>query len=288
VIIFLGCGFILFVVTYFASSKVMEMRVKIRREKQELVLQERRQYRERYYGPNSKGVRPSQKSKRSSRQSRSQRETATRTSLEMSEGDKAGGRAEDGGSRVWTIKSLVEVKFDTHTEVKTVLGLTWSTHLVLILVAVIFVIIAIACFSAGGDSWIAGLVFLLIALPCLAGSSFAVDRLRQSNGDGSCNKKKGRGGASVLELGSIEVKTDSRINIEVQNLGLVLNVNGREVLKGVNGTLQSGSVTALMGPSGAGKTTFLNTLSGRATYGVRGVSGGRFCCCLFEYRYAWE
>ena len=92
----------------------------------------------------------------------------------------------------------------------------------------------------------------------------------------------------MLELGSIEVKTDSRINIEVQNLGLVLNVNGREVLKGVNGTLQSGSVTALMGPSGAGKTTFLNTLSGRATYGVRGVSGGRFCCCLFEYRYAWE
>jgi ABC-type multidrug transport system ATPase subunit len=35
----------------------------------------------------------------------------------------------------------------------------------------------------------------------------------------------------------------------------------------VDGRLQAGSVTAIMGPSGAGKTTFLNALSGRATYG---------------------
>ena len=40
------------------------------------------------------------------------------------------------------------------------------------------------------------------------------------------------------------------------------------VLSGVNGEVCSGEVTAVMGPSGAGKTTFLNALSGKAYYGV--------------------
>jgi ABC-type multidrug transport system ATPase subunit len=43
---------------------------------------------------------------------------------------------------------------------------------------------------------------------------------------------------------------------------------GKVVLQGVTGHVRSGEVTAVMGPSGAGKTTFLNTLSGKAYYGV--------------------
>ncbi|CAB4016980.1 white-brown complex homolog 30, partial [Paramuricea clavata] len=42
---------------------------------------------------------------------------------------------------------------------------------------------------------------------------------------------------------------------------------GKVVLEGVTGHVRSGEVTAVMGPSGAGKTTFLNTLSGKAYYG---------------------
>ena len=40
------------------------------------------------------------------------------------------------------------------------------------------------------------------------------------------------------------------------------------VLSDVTGCINSGEVTAVMGPSGAGKTTFLNALSGKAYYGV--------------------
>ena len=40
------------------------------------------------------------------------------------------------------------------------------------------------------------------------------------------------------------------------------------VLSGVTGSVLSGEVTAVMGPSGAGKTAFLNALSGQAHYGV--------------------
>ena len=69
------------------------------------------------------------------------------------------------------------------------------------------------------------------------------------------------------ELSSIREKTATRINIEVKHLGLKLKSNGYPVLAGVNGKIHAGGVTAVMGPSGAGKTTFLNTLAGKASYG---------------------
>ena len=50
-------------------------------------------------------------------------------------------------------------------------------------------------------------------------------------------------------------------------LGLKLNSTGQQVLAGVTGHCVAGTVTAVMGPSGAGKTTFINTLAGKATYG---------------------
>ncbi|XP_046846445.1 ABC transporter G family member 28-like isoform X3 [Xenia sp. Carnegie-2017] len=60
------------------------------------------------------------------------------------------------------------------------------------------------------------------------------------------------------------------IDISFENLGLTLKSGSRKVvLQGVTGHVRSGEVTAVMGPSGAGKTTFLNTLSGKAYYGIR-------------------
>jgi ABC-type multidrug transport system fused ATPase/permease subunit len=54
-------------------------------------------------------------------------------------------------------------------------------------------------------------------------------------------------------LGSLKEKKETRINIEVDKLGLRLNSNKRVVLAGVDGKIEAGSVTAIMGPSGAGK-----------------------------------
>jgi len=43
--------------------------------------------------------------------------------------------------------------------------------------------------------------------------------------------------------------------------------SGKRVLQGVTGEFKAGRMCAIMGPSGAGKTTFMNALCGKATYG---------------------
>lgn len=55
-----------------------------------------------------------------------------------------------------------------------------------------------------------------------------------------------------------------KIEITFQDLSLFLKGNGKKILCNVTGKLSPGRVTAVMGPSGAGKTTFLNALAGKA------------------------
>ena len=69
-------------------------------------------------------------------------------------------------------------------------------------------------------------------------------------------------------LDSMEDKGGLRMDIKFTNLGLVLKGTDKKVLNGVTGSILSGRVTAVMGPSGAGKTTFMNVLAGKATYGT--------------------
>eukprot|EP00656_Telonema_subtile_P001458 TRINITY_DN10649_c0_g3_i1.p1 TRINITY_DN10649_c0_g3~~TRINITY_DN10649_c0_g3_i1.p1 ORF type:complete len:1003 (-),score=263.81 TRINITY_DN10649_c0_g3_i1:69-3077(-) len=52
-------------------------------------------------------------------------------------------------------------------------------------------------------------------------------------------------------------------DFKFNEIGLTLP-NGITIMKGVTGRIRHGKVTAVMGPSGAGKTTFLNLLSGKA------------------------
>ncbi|XP_078444503.1 ABC transporter G family member 28-like [Wolffia australiana] len=71
--------------------------------------------------------------------------------------------------------------------------------------------------------------------------------------------------------GVISMATDTdirkRLTIEIAFKDLTLTLKGKKknLIRCVTGKITAGRVTAVMGPSGAGKTTFLNALAGKAT-----------------------
>jgi Fe-S cluster assembly ATP-binding protein len=62
-----------------------------------------------------------------------------------------------------------------------------------------------------------------------------------------------------------EIRSDAA-TLEIH--GLHAEVEGKEILKGIDLTVRQGQVHALMGPNGSGKSTLANVLMGRPTYKV--------------------
>ncbi|KAJ3413486.1 hypothetical protein HDV05_007931 [Chytridiales sp. JEL 0842] len=83
-------------------------------------------------------------------------------------------------------------------------------------------------------------------------------------------KKKENAGDNALESKTSLVSafkksfhsTPLDLELKFERLSLTLP-NGNRILQGVTGKIVSGRMTAIMGPSGAGKTTFMNVLMGK-------------------------
>jgi ABC-type multidrug transport system fused ATPase/permease subunit len=68
--------------------------------------------------------------------------------------------------------------------------------------------------------------------------------------------------------GVVSLATEDRPQrpmLEVAFRGLTLSIGKKKLLQCVTGKLSPGRVTAIMGPSGAGKTTFLNAVLGKTS-----------------------
>ena len=61
-----------------------------------------------------------------------------------------------------------------------------------------------------------------------------------------------------------EKKKRPLIEISFKDLTLTLKAQNKHILRCVTGKIKPGRITAVMGPSGAGKTTFLSALAGKA------------------------
>ncbi|MCH86242.1 putative white-brown complex protein 30-like, partial [Trifolium medium] len=93
---------------------------------------------------------------------------------------------------------------------------------------------------------------------------YAYGQIEKEKAQQEQNKNMTFSGVISMAAEGGEVNTRPPIEVAFNNLTLTLKGKNKHVLRCVSGKIMPGRVSAVMGPSGAGKTTFLSALAGKA------------------------
>lgn len=93
--------------------------------------------------------------------------------------------------------------------------------------------------------------------------SYAYNQLEKEKAQQQKNKNLTFSGVISMATDT-EVRKRPLIEISFKDLTLTLKTKNKHLLRCVTGKIKPGRITAVMGPSGAGKTTFLSALAGKA------------------------
>ncbi|VVB00339.1 unnamed protein product [Arabis nemorensis] len=92
---------------------------------------------------------------------------------------------------------------------------------------------------------------------------YAYDRIEKEKAMEQENKNLTFSGIVKMATNS-DTRKRPLMELSFRDLTLTLKSNGKHVLRCVTGTMKPGRITAVMGPSGAGKTSLLSALAGKA------------------------
>jgi ABC-type multidrug transport system ATPase subunit len=101
----------------------------------------------------------------------------------------------------------------------------------------------------------------------------AGDYCNDANGVGDDDEEEEEEVDTMSEMDAVRATFPERegVSFSFENLCLTVNAGGHDklILSNVTGSIKAGTLNAVMGPSGAGKTTFMNVLCDRVGYGER-------------------
>ncbi|KAK7285030.1 hypothetical protein RJT34_19787 [Clitoria ternatea] len=93
---------------------------------------------------------------------------------------------------------------------------------------------------------------------------YAYGQIEKEKAQEEKNKNLTFSGVISMATEGSEVRTRPVIEVAFKDLTLTLKGKNKHVLRCVSGKIMPGRISAVMGPSGAGKTTFLSALAGKA------------------------
>jgi len=93
---------------------------------------------------------------------------------------------------------------------------------------------------------------------------YAYGQIEKEKAQQEQNKNLTFSGLISMAGEGVEIITRPPIEVAFNNLTLTLKGKNKHILRCVSGKIMPGRVSAVMGPSGAGKTTFLSALAGKA------------------------